>query len=350
VEYLKEYISRERSIESIIGYKNEIKLTPELELLKEGSKPVEESKSDSCASDGPVVVWTQATAKGILLKDIYVLANCKEPLYLYYYWDEVPSPDYGAIHDRYFTSERIKDRMLSTVQLDDFAEMVANIVQNIVGKKKRKKRNRNRKRLLPEQSNKNGIDSHKESKSQDKQEEGVKFVKSSPSSDIVYDSENPFKSLFKRARPQTVDPQSEARKLFDTNNKTSSCIIIEESKEKKPSLLQQSESERSSRGLPIAGSAANSMRIISGVNCSELPLLDLSGMAEIDKAPPTNINPELRREEGEKMEKKAVRQKRTKEREQTKQGDIKLQQQNKAFKMFTKETTKEDKVELNSFC
>jgi len=349
VEYLKKYISRERSIESIIGYKNEIKLAPELDLLKEGSKPIEESKSDSCISEGPVIVWTQATAKGILLKDIYVLMNYKEPLYLYYYWDEIPSPEYGVIHDRYFNSERTKDRMLSTIQLDDFAEMVANIVQNIVGKKKKKKRNR--KRLLPEQSNKDEVDNPKEGQPQAKQEEGIKFAKSSPASDIVYDSENPFKSLFKRARPQTVDPQSETRKLFDSNDKVSSCIIIEDSKEKKPSVLRLSESERSSRGLPIISDVANSMRKTQSNNCLEFSLSDFDEVNETDKVLSDNIRPELRRKEAKTgIEKKAVRHKRTKQEEQRKQGDMKLAQQNKTFEIFTKEISKEEKMEPNSFC
>lgn len=331
VEYLKKYISKGKSIDSIIGYKNEIKLAPELDLVKPAPKRQEESKG---GNEGRVVVWNQNTAKGILLKDIYILVNFKAPIYLYYYWDEIPSSEHGIFNNYYYTTEQAKDKVLDRSEYEDFIEMVANVVQNVLVKKRR----RNRKRNLPEPSKTDAI-TPKAIEVPAKESRGLKIAKTSPSSDVVYDLEKPFESLFKRPRPQTVDPQCVVKKLFDSDDKASSCIIIDEPKEKKGELLQQSESERSSRVLPFSGSAANSMRIMAGQiggSYSGLPLLDLNEMAEMDKAVQGN-NQELKKTMGiEKGQKKAVRQKTIQNEEQRTAEDIRLPHPNEAFKMYAK--------------
>lgn len=333
VEYLKKYISKGKSIDSIIGYKNEIKLAPELDLIKPTPKRQEESKG---GNEGRVVVWSQNTAKGILLKDIYILVNFKDPIYLYYYWDEMPSSEQGIFNNYYYITEQAKDKILDKNEYEDFIEMVANVVQNVLVKKKR----RNRKRNLPE-PNKTGVITPKAIEVPEKESCRLKIAKTSPSSEVVYDLEKPFESLFKHPRPQTVNPQGVVKKLFDSDDKVPSCIIIDEPKEKKGSCepLQQSESEKSSRVLPFSGSAANSMRIMAGQiggNYSGLPLLDLSEMAEMDKTVQRN-NQELKKTVGiEKGQKKAVKQKNIQNEEQRTAEDIKLPHPNEAFKMYAK--------------
>lgn len=354
MEYLKKYISKKGSIDSIIGYKNELKLAPELDLIRESPRTAEESKSEPCRGDGQVLLWTQSAAKGLILKDVYVLASFKQPLYLYYYWDEIPSSHHGPFNDYYYATERANDKLLDKNEYEDFIEMVANVVQNVLVKKKRRSRG-GRKRLLPET-----VREDKTTPEVRDAEQTVKAAKTSPSSEAVYDLDKPFKSLFQRPRPQTADPHNGARKVLNTNPKTPACIAIEELKEKRSAYepVHQSESEKSSRALPIPGSAANSMRIVTGqvgASYSEFPLLDSEEIAEVDKVPHDNISSELNKgAEAEKVERKAAKQKRTLGEEQSRSEPVKLPHPNDAFKMYPKGPqeipVKESKgEEVNSF-
>eukprot|EP00826_Nyctotherus_ovalis_P063971 TRINITY_DN9378_c0_g1_i2.p1 TRINITY_DN9378_c0_g1~~TRINITY_DN9378_c0_g1_i2.p1 ORF type:complete len:379 (-),score=94.73 TRINITY_DN9378_c0_g1_i2:35-1171(-) len=354
MEYLKKYISKEGSIDSIIGYKNEIKLAPELDQIRESPRTAEESKSVSCRGDGQVVLWTQSAAKGLVLRDVYILASFKLPLYLYYYWDEIPSSNHGVFNDYYYTTERANDKLLDKNEYEDFIEMVANVVQNVLVKKKRRSRG-SKKRPRPENSKKDEA----APKLHDA-EQAIKVAKTSPSSEAVYDLDKPFKSLFERPRPQTVDPQSVAKRLFGSSAKAPSRIVIKDPKEKRPAYepVQQSESEKNSRALPVSGSAANSMRIMTGqvgIGCSGFPPLDSEEIAEMDKAPHENISSELNRGvEVEKTQRKAAKQRKAPSEEQNKTEAARLPHPNDAFKMYPKglqETTmKENKgEEVNSF-
>lgn len=353
MECLKKYISKEGCIDSIIGYKNEIKITPELELIRDNPKTSEGSKSSSKnrSDDGHVLVWSQNSAKGLILKDLYILMNFREPLYLYYYWDEVSSSDRGASSQYYYQTDKSKEKILDRNEYEDFIEMVANVVQNVLVKKKKRRSRVNRKRSLPEANTEHNVKKNipipKLPDPQIKETSRNKLAKTSPSSELVYDLDKPFKLLFDRPRPQSVNPHINIKKTFDDTEKQSVPHIVDEPKKPLYELLHQSESEKNSRVFPIVGSAANSMRIVTtqpNNNYSGFPLLDLSEVEEVEKVPREHMELESKKmTESERNHKRTAKQRRTLHEEVKKQSDMKLPHPNEAFKMYPK--NKQEKYE-----
>ena len=139
IKTLTEYISKGRDIESVIGYKNEIKIAPEMKLLDEDIKTSKHFKESH-----QVLVWSQETSKGLILNDIYVLLNFHEPLYLYYYWDEIEAPNKNMAEEYYYRKEKSKDELLGMDEYEDFIKMVSKVVENVLDKKRRKRLNRKR--------------------------------------------------------------------------------------------------------------------------------------------------------------------------------------------------------------
>ena len=207
IESLKNYITKgiNTRINSIIGYQNEIKLAPEMELVKEAFKS-DNTELKLNNEDDRVIIWSETTAKGLILKDLYILMNFHEPLYLYYYWDaEASSENYDS--DRhYYKAQRTEDNILDRKEYEDFIEIVANVVQNVLSKKKIN-RHKTHKRSQPEAA----------AKLSSAQEDSK--LKASPASEFVYDMDDPFKSIFERPRPQTVDPIITKAKMEERSKK-----------------------------------------------------------------------------------------------------------------------------------
>lgn len=148
VERLRTYIAKGGNIETVIGYKNELKVAPEIEQLKDDStKSATADRND----ERQVLVWSEATARGLIVRDVYAVLGCPDPLYLYYYWDEVPGTESREHNTSYYITHKGKDD-LRPKEYEDFIEMVANVVQNVLTKKKRKRARGKKKRSLAEPS------------------------------------------------------------------------------------------------------------------------------------------------------------------------------------------------------
>eukprot|EP01022_Parablepharisma_sp_SALTPOND_P026691 TRINITY_DN64648_c0_g1_i1.p1 TRINITY_DN64648_c0_g1~~TRINITY_DN64648_c0_g1_i1.p1 ORF type:complete len:422 (+),score=67.29 TRINITY_DN64648_c0_g1_i1:2239-3504(+) len=297
IERLRQYISKGGSIDSIIGYKNEIKIAPEIELIKNNPKKREstEDPPKDPSEDHRVIVWTENTAKGLVLDDVYNLLRVREPLFLYYYWDEVPPSENGTASHYYYHTQKSKDEILGRKEYEDFIEMVANVVQNVLTKKKKQRGRGKRKRTLPELTD---PPKPPEPVNDPAKEES----KVRPASDLVIDMEKPFKSLFDKPKPHSSETSINKKTSFEENNEKliGDSLIDDTTLQRKKkcivptydSLLQQSDSEKNSRPLPAVGSAANSMRIpltqSNGIY-SSMPLFDISEIFDMDKGPDTEM-------------------------------------------------------------
>jgi len=324
IERIKKYISKGGNIENIIGHKNELKIAPEAELLQdENFKKSEQSNPIESEEDKKVIVWTENSSKGLILEDIYILLKNSEPIFLYYYWDEIPPLELGSQGYCYYHTQKTKDEILGRKEYEDFIEMVANVVQNVLTKKKKQRGRGKRKKpenttekpeekkLENAQKPKENIEENKIPIKQDKKPNLLSLEpdkkassKAENSLEMQIDMEKPFKSIFDRAKQNGSNSETIKHNPNNENSekiKTDSLIGTPKSQHEKlkkkkiipnyeasqqnashqaSSLILVSDNEKQNKGLAPMGSAANSMRIqnahSNGILSSSAPIFDLS--------------------------------------------------------------------------
>eukprot|EP00826_Nyctotherus_ovalis_P045238 TRINITY_DN4983_c0_g1_i4.p1 TRINITY_DN4983_c0_g1~~TRINITY_DN4983_c0_g1_i4.p1 ORF type:complete len:170 (-),score=64.13 TRINITY_DN4983_c0_g1_i4:53-562(-) len=126
---LKEYITAEtkESLEAIIGHQSEIKIAPEMQLLKGASHSTDNDPKER--KEENLIVWTEENAKGVTLNDLHLLMNFHKSLYLYYYWDAVASLEQSIVDKYYYQAQKMKDKMLDEQEYEYVVKTVTDVVK-----------------------------------------------------------------------------------------------------------------------------------------------------------------------------------------------------------------------------
>lgn len=196
IRRLKEYITAEakESLQAVIGHQSEIKIAPEMQLLKATSRSTNNDPKE-CKEES-LIVWTEGNAKGVTLNDLQLLMSFHESLYLYYYWDAAASLEQSIVDKCYYQAQKMKDKMLDEQEYEYVVKTVTDVVKRTFAKGKfRGRRNRRRR---PESS-----------PAQELGREKLKAAKTD-SSDLVCELNSPFKKLL--SSPKLCAANSQAAK------------------------------------------------------------------------------------------------------------------------------------------
>jgi len=352
---LNKYISKGGRIEAVIGHRKEIRIAPEMEVIKEAYKKAPNTQtSDADEEDDHAVVWSPESSKCVLIKDVFIALNSINPLYLYYYWDA--SELKGDDNSSSYYPVKAKKQDLQPHEYNDFIQLLTGLIQNVVQHKK----HGGRKRKARENNNSGKISNKKDKAPQLElmEEKKGEFLDQDNCNceDRDIDMEHPFQKMFAQSKHSSslgcdevlqtfsnqklinqpnLHSQDQMRDQMRDLKKMSADFENNESMLNSPknSILSDNES-RFLGGFHAIGSATNSMLMpsyqmpaITGFNSNAFIIEDTNNAKEKMHLPPQSKASII--EEEKSSPKKSMSNNQTKKRTKNKKPEE--QAQNEEF-------------------
>lgn len=238
---LSQYLSGNGSLENVIGYRNVLKIAPEVELLKEILP--QNAKTNDGETEDHVIVWAQGSCQKVIMKDVYLALNSPGTVFLYYYWDTIDSKgdDMENNTGSYYV-QRGSQKDLQSKEFNDFVQLMTQLIQNVVQRNKKQKRRKNKK--LPVKEAEKSPEKKSEPANQN-----VASLTGSKKDDLGkdIDMDHPFQKLFASSKHSSSLGCDEVLQPFPNPKVSQSALLV--SKEETSQQDQVVENEKEYKNL-----------------------------------------------------------------------------------------------------